>query len=59
MPTRPEPSLAEDRRGAVYLEYVALLTMVTLLAAAAVAALGIPLLRLFRFAELVLASPLP
>jgi hypothetical protein len=51
--------LGSDVRGAVYVEYVALLTMVTLLAAAAVVALGVPLLRLFRFAEIVLASPLP
>jgi hypothetical protein len=38
---------------------VTLLSAVTLIAAAAILALGVPLLRLFRFAELVIASPVP
>jgi hypothetical protein len=55
----PAPTLARDPRGAVFVEYVTLLSAVTLIAAAAILALGVPLLRLFRFAELVIASPVP
>lgn len=51
--------LIDDVGGAVYVEYVALLTLVTLIGAGAVAALGLPLLRMFRFAEIVIALPVP
>jgi Flp pilus assembly pilin Flp len=52
-------SVVRDRRGAAYVEYLALLTLVTLVGAGAVAALGIPLLRLYRFAEVIILLPAP
>jgi Flp pilus assembly pilin Flp len=51
--------LWRDRQGAAYVEYLALLTLVTLIGAAAVAALGLPLLRMFRFAEMIIVLPIP
>ena len=56
---RTSHSLWCDRRGAVYVEYLALLTLVTLIGSAATAALGIPLLRLFRYAEMIIVLPIP
>jgi hypothetical protein len=52
-------SLARNVSGAAYVEYLALLTLVTLVGAGAVAALGLPLLRLYRFAEVILLLPAP
>ena len=57
--TTVEQSVVRDTRGAAYVEYLALLTLVTLVGAGAVAALGIPLLRLYRFAEVILLLPAP
>jgi hypothetical protein len=53
------PYLARDQRGVVYVEYVAVLVLVTLLGAAATAALGLPLLRMFRYAETLIVLPVP
>lgn len=57
--TTVEHSVVADKKGAAYVEYLALLTLVTLVGAGAVAALGIPLLRLYRFAEVILLLPAP
>ncbi len=51
--------LAQDERGAIFAEYVTVLALVTLVGAAAVAALGIPLLRLFRYVQAVILLPIP
>jgi Flp pilus assembly pilin Flp len=53
------PHLLRDRRGAAYVEYLALLTLVTVIGSAATAALGLPLLRLFRYAETLIVLPFP
>lgn len=60
--TRRPPSqslLRRDERGAVFVEYVTVLTLVTVVGAAAVAALGIPLLKLFRYVQAVILLPIP
>lgn len=46
-------------RGVVFVEYVALLLLVTIIGAGAVAALGLPLVNLFRYQQLVLSLPIP
>ena len=51
--------LAADARGVVYVEYVTVLILVALVGAFAVAALGVPLVTRFRFAQIVLAAPIP
>lgn len=53
------PSLLRDARGAVQVEYIVLLTLVTLGAAVAVVGLGVPLLQHFRFARDLLLMPIP
>ena len=52
-----DPKRHED--GVVAVEYIALLSLVTLIGAAAVVGLGIPLLKLFRYAETIIALPMP
>ncbi|HTE51109.1 MAG TPA: hypothetical protein VK698_09595 [Kofleriaceae bacterium] len=52
-------SMVRDEHGAIYVEYLSLLTLVTLAGAAAALALGLPLLRLFRYAELLIVLPIP
>lgn len=51
--------LLRSRRGAAYVEYLALLTLVTVIGSAATAALGLPLLRMFRYAETLIVLPMP
>ena len=46
-------------RGVVFVEYVALLLLVTIIGAAAVLALGVPLVHLFRYQQIVLSLPIP
>jgi hypothetical protein len=53
------PHLLSNRRGAAYVEYLALLTLVTVIGSAATAALGLPLLRMFRYAETLIVLPMP
>ena len=50
---------ARDTRGVTYVEYVVLLCLVTLVGAVAVSALGYPLIQTYRYAQLVLAAPIP
>jgi hypothetical protein len=57
---RPSPNaLARSVEGVVFVEYVALLTLVTVIGAVAVVGLGVPLLKLYRFAQMVLSLPIP
>lgn len=51
--------LVSSSSGVVFVEYVALLTLVTVIGAVAVVGLGIPLLKLYRFAQMVLSLPIP
>jgi Flp pilus assembly pilin Flp len=52
-------SLLRDIRGAVYVEYVTLLGLVTVGGSVAVYSLGLPLLQTFRYAQVIIAMPLP
>jgi Flp pilus assembly pilin Flp len=52
-------ALARDHTGAASVEYVVLLALVALVGSAATAALGLPLLRLFRYAEILILMPIP
>lgn len=54
-----ELSELRSTRGVVFVEYVALLLLVTITGAAAVVALGVPLVHLFRFQQVVLSLPIP
>lgn len=57
-----EPDVYEllaDQSGAVFVEYITLTVMVSLIGAAAVASLGIPLLRLFLTLEAFILFPAP
>jgi hypothetical protein len=59
METSATKGLAQDTRGVTYVEYVILLCLVTLVGAVAVSALGYPLIQTYRYAQLVLAAPIP
>ena len=48
-----------SQKGVVTTEYLALLSFVTILGAASIAALGVPLVRLFRYAATIIALPMP
>jgi len=59
---RPLPTsttAALDTRGSAYIEYLVLVGAVGIVGAAAIAWLGLPLLRLFRYAQLILSAPVP
>jgi hypothetical protein len=51
--------LAVSGSGVVFVEYVALLLLVTVVGAVAVVGLGVPLLKLYRFAQMILSLPVP
>ena len=51
--------LATNERGVAMVEYVTLLCLVTLTGAATVVALGVPLMQLFRYVQMVIAMPVP
>jgi hypothetical protein len=51
--------LRRDTRGVVFVEYVALLLLVTIIGVGAVLALGVPLVNLFRYQQLILSLPIP
>lgn len=51
--------LATSRSGVVFVEYVALLLLVTVIGAVSVVGLGVPLLKLYRFAQMILSLPVP
>lgn len=48
-----------DTRGAVFAEYVVVLLLASLVVAISVAALGVPLLDLYLYAETLIALPIP
>lgn len=50
-------ALRTDARGSSFIEYLVVLGFCALLIAPTIWALGIPLLRWFRFTQLVLLSP--
>lgn len=56
---RTMKTLASSTSGVVFVEYVALLTLVTVIGAVTVVGLGIPLLKLYRFAQMILSLPIP
>jgi hypothetical protein len=51
--------LATQTEGAIFVEYTTLLILVTLGASAATLTLGIPLLRFYRYVQMVIAVPFP
>ena len=54
-----DSSILRGQRGAVYVEYLSLLTAVTVAGGVTLAALGLPLLRLFRNAVTLIGLPIP
>jgi hypothetical protein len=48
-----------DTRGVVFVEYVALVSLVTIMGAAAVLSLGLPLVHLFRYQQMIISLPIP
>ena len=48
-----------DERGAVYVEYLVIASLVTITGAAAVVTLGVPLYNLFRYVEMMILLPVP
>lgn len=52
-------SLLGSVSGVVFVEYVALMTLVTLIGAISTLTLGVPLLKLYRFAQMILSLPMP
>lgn len=57
--SRTEAAREVGEGGAISVEYIALLSLVTLIGAASIVGLGIPLLNLFRYAETIIALPVP
>ena len=57
--TRGIGEVGGDSRGAIFVEYVALLCLVSVGGAAAVVVLGAPLVALARFTQLVVGLPIP
>ncbi len=55
----PKRSLRSSEGGVVMVEYVTLLCLVTITGAATVMALGVPLMQLFRYVQMVIAMPIP
>ncbi|MCB9666537.1 MAG: hypothetical protein H6715_00220 [Myxococcales bacterium] len=51
--------LCTDADGALFVEYISLVVLVTLIAALSVAALGIPLIRQYELTKLLLTAPIP
>jgi Flp pilus assembly pilin Flp len=57
--SRAMQSIARDTNGAVFVEYLTLLAVVTVVGGTAIAGLGLPLLRLYRYAEMLIVLPIP
>jgi Flp pilus assembly pilin Flp len=51
--------LARDRRGAIQVEYVILLTLVALVASVAIAGLAVPLIQFSQSVTTAITSPMP
>ena len=56
---RAKRSIVRDAVGTIYLEYLVLVTVVGLVVAWGIAGLGLPLLRAYRYLELIVSSPAP
>ena len=56
---RTAKTLASSTSGVIFVEYVAVLTLVTVIGSVSVVGLGVPLLRLYRFAQMILSLPIP
>jgi len=54
-----EQDLRKDTSGVVYVEYIIVLTTVTLLGAVTVFSVGLPFYQTFRFTQLLVALPFP
>lgn len=52
-------ALRSGTEGAIMVEYTTLLMMVTIGCAAAITGLGLPLIRLFRFQQMMMVIPFP
>jgi Flp pilus assembly pilin Flp len=57
--TRLLAELARDRRGAIQVEYVILLTLVALVASVAIAGLAVPLIQFSQSVTTAITSPMP
>lgn len=58
----PQPSasrLLVSTSGVIFVEYVALVLLVTVIGAVAVVSVGLPLLKLYRFTQMMLSLPFP
>jgi len=53
------PALVRETGGAIFVEYVTLLVLVALVAGSAMVVCGIPLIRLYRYMQMVIAVPFP
>ncbi len=51
--------LYQQTEGSVFVEYTTLLVLVTLGASAATLSLGIPLLRFYRYVQMIIVVPFP
>ncbi len=51
--------LLEDESGVAYVEYVILLSLVTVLGSVAVFSVGLPFFTTYRFTQLLVALPFP
>ena len=52
-------SLLHRQDGSTFVEYVIVLGFVALVVGAAMAALGVPLLKHYRFVQFVISAPIP
>ncbi|MBL8680382.1 MAG: hypothetical protein JNK05_14490 [Myxococcales bacterium] len=58
-PSRAAGELLRDEEGAIFVEYLTLTLMVTVLCAMATLALGEQLLRLYKFQQMIVTVPIP
>lgn len=58
-PEEQEQDLISDTSGVAFAEYTILLGVVTVIGAVAVFSVGLPLYQTFRFAQLLVALPIP
>ena len=54
-----EQGLVADEGGVAYVEYVMVLALVTILGTVAVYSVGLPLFQTYRYAQLLIALPIP
>jgi hypothetical protein len=57
--SRTAKDLLEDEGGVVFVEYLTLASMVTILGAGCVFVLGLPMVRLYEFGSMLVTIPLP